>query len=429
MNILIKDILAVLPTENGLAVKPCSIYIENGQIVSLDAAPEGFFANKTIDGQDKLAIPGLMNCHTHSYMALFRGAADDVAFEDWLFKGVMPLEDKMEMEDAYWGASLAILEMMKSGTTCFSDMQMHINQTTRAVSESGMRAVICRGLVGTGNDETGATKLREAFEEMENWKSCDRLTFRLGPHAPYTCDPGYLEIVANKAKEKNLGIHIHLSESAHEVAECKEKYGCTPIALAEKTGIFDVPTLAAHCVHITPDDMDILKRKNVSVVTNPASNMKLGNGFAPIPELLAHGVNVCIGTDGAASNNTLNLFHEMSLLALIHKGARQKAQCVSAHECMMAATANAAKALGLAQTAGSIAPGMRADIAILNLNEPSLTPRSDLLSALSYSVNGAEVDTVLIDGNVTMEHRKVLTMDEERILFEAKRIAARLGLA
>lgn len=426
LNILIKNAAALLPDGDGLTIRTCDIYISGGKIAAIGIAPQGFTAQKTIDAADMLAMPGLINSHTHSYMSLFRGVADDVAFEDWLFKGVSPLEDKMTAEDAYWGASFAIIEMMRSGTTCFNDMQMHINQTTRAVAESGMRAVISRGLVGSGNDEAGSSRLSQAFSEMEQWKDCDRLSFRLGPHAPYTCDPAFMEIVAGLARDKGLGIHIHLSESANEVRSCRESHGCTPIALAAKTGLFDVPAIAAHCVHITPEDMDIMREKHVSVVTNPASNMKLGNGFAPVPELIKRGVNVCLGTDGAASNNSLNMFSEMRLLSLIHKGANQLAQCVSARESLLAATRNGAAALGL--PTGGLVPGLAADIALLNLNEPSMMPRSDMISSLCYSANGAEVDTLIIDGVVTMEHRHVLTLDEQRVAFEVRAIARRLGL-
>lgn len=428
MGILLKDILAVLPEGEKDVIRKADLYVEGNRIVSIDKEPEGFRAEKIIEGKDRLAIPGLVNCHTHSYMSFMRNVADDLSFMDWLFGTIDPIEQKMTDEDTYWGACLAIIEMMKSGTTCFNDMQMNIHQTTRAVKESGMRAVICRGLVGSGDDEGGQMRLRQAFEERDAAKDCDRLSFMLGPHAPYTCDEGYMRIVSEEARKNHMRIHVHLSESESEIQQIKERYGCSPIEMAERNGLFDVPAIAAHCVQITESDMEILKAKGVSVVTNPASNMKLGNGFAPVPEMLQKGINVCIGTDGAASNNSLNLFHEMSLLALIHKGVKRTPQCISAAQNFRIATINGAKALGLSEEIGSLEVGKKADIAILNLNTPSLTPRNNLLAGLSYSANGSEVETVIIDGRITMENRRVLTMDEEAVYERVNEIITRMGL-
>ena len=432
MGIVLKNILALLPEGNAGGardvLRETDIYIEGTRITAMGKKPEGFLEEKVIDGKDRLAIPGLVNCHTHSYMSFMRNVADDLSFMDWLFGSIDPIEQQMTDEDTYWGACLAIIEMMKSGTTCFNDMQMNIHQTTRAVKESGMRAVISRGLIGSGNDEAGQMRLRQAYEERDAAADCERLSFMLAPHAPYTCDEGFMRIVSEEAKKNHMGIHVHVSESESEREQIKEKYGCSPIEMADRNGLFDVPAIAAHCVQITKSDMEILKAKNVSVVTNPASNMKLGNGFAPVPEMLDMGINVCIGTDGAASNNSLNLFHEMSLLALIHKGVKRTPQCISAKENIRIATINGAKALGLEKEIGSLEVGKKADIAILNLNSPSLTPRNNLIAGLSYSANGSEVETVIIDGKITMENRKILTMDEDLVYKKINEIIVRLGL-
>ncbi len=428
MGIVLKNILAILPDGEKDAVKETGIYIEGDKIAAIGVKPEGFTEDKVIDGKDKLVIPGLVNCHTHSYMAFMRNVADDLSFMDWLFGTIDPIEQQMTDEDTYWGACLAIIEMMKSGTTCFNDMQMNIHQTTRAVKESGMRAVISRGLVGSGNDEAGQMRLAQAYEERDAAQDCDRLSFMLGPHAPYTCDDGFMRIVSDEAKKNNMRIHVHLSESISEIEQIQEKYGCSPIEMADKNGLFDVPAIAAHCVQVSDSDIAILKEKGVSVVTNPASNMKLGNGFAPIAKMLDAGVNVCLGTDGAASNNSLNMFHELSLLTLIHKGVNKTPQCVSAKEGFRIATLNGAKALGLEDKIGSIEVGKKADLAILNLKTPSLTPRNNLIAGLSYSANGSEVETVIIDGKITMEDRKILTMDEELVYKKVNDIIVRLGL-
>ena len=428
MGIVLKDILAILPEGKKDIIRETSIYVEGNRIVGIGNAPAGFQTDKVIDGKDRLVIPGLINCHTHSYMSFMRNVADDLSFMDWLFGTIDPIEQQMTDEDTYWGAMLAIMEMMRSGTTCFNDMQMNIHQTTRAVKESGMRAMICRGLVGSGKDEAGQMRLAQAYEERDAAKDCDRLTFMLGPHAPYTCDDGFMKVVSEEAKKEHMGIHVHLSESVSEIEQIQEKYGCSPIEMAEKNGLFDVPAIAAHCVQIDEKDMDILKNKNVSVVTNPASNMKLGNGFAPVARMLEKGINVCLGTDGAASNNCLNMFHELSLLTLIHKGVNKTPQCISAAEGFRIATMNGAKALGLEKEIGSIEVGKKADLAILDLNTPSLTPRNNLLAALSYSANGSEVDTVIIDGKITMENKKLLTIDESLVYQKINEIIVRMGL-
>lgn len=439
MGILIRNALVVLPEYEGekyvkSVIKETSIGILGKNIYFIgDDIPAAFTVDEEIDGTNKLVIPGLINAHTHSYMSVFRNVADDLSFMDWLFGTIDPLEAQLTNEDAYWGAKLAIIEMMKCGTTTFSDMQMHIHQTTKAVAETGMRAVIGRGLVG-GVDESGKVnevgniKISEAFEEMEDSKLTDRLNFRLAPHAPYTCDPGYLEYVAKQAKERELGIHIHLSESVTECENTQKDYGCTPIEYADKAGCFEVPCVAAHCVQVTDSDIELMASKNVSVVSNPASNMKLGNGFAPIKKMVDAGVNVCLGTDGAASNNSLNMFHELSLMTLIHKGTGKTPQCISAQEGFAMATINGAKALGMDKYIGTIEKGKRADLAILDLNTPSLTPHNNLIAGLCYSANGSEVDTVIIDGVVTMKDRKIISFDEAEVYKHISEIVRRLGL-
>ncbi len=425
MGIVIRDALAILPEGDSFSVGTHSIYIEGSVIAGIDREPESFKQESVISGKDRLVIPGLINAHTHTYMSMMRNCADDLSFMDWLFKRVDPIEGRLTPEDAYWASLLGQIEMIRSGTTTFNDMQMHIHQTTRAVRESGMRAVICRGLVGDSYDRDDR-RLNEALEEMEEGKDCDRLNFRLGPHAPYTCGPEYLRMVADTAKEKGLGIHIHLAESAAESENMRKDHQCTPIEYALQAGVFDVPTIAAHCVRVTPEDMSILAEHGVSVVTNPASNMKLGNGFAPVPELLEAGVNVCLGTDGAASNNAQNMFREMGLLSLIHKGTHATPQCVGAADVLRAATVSGAKALGL--NTGSIEEGKKADLAILRLDRPSMNPRNNLIAALCYSANGSETDTVIIDGKIVMQDYELKTIDEERVYAELRNMSERLGL-
>ena len=425
MSLLIKNALTVLPDGDAHEAGRHDIYIDGSDIVGIDAAPEGFAADETIDATRLLAIPGLINGHTHSYMSLLRNVADDLSFFDWLRNRVEPIEDEYVHEDAYWCSLLSQSEMIRSGTTCFNDMQMFIHQTTRAVEESGMRAVICRGLVGDSYDRDDF-RIAEALEERAAFSDCSRLSFTLGPHAPYSCGPEYLRLVVDIAHEQNMRIHTHISESKAEVDNFLDEHGCTPVEYMRDAGVFSVPTLAAHCVHTTASDHEILAENGVCVVTNPVSNMKLGNGFAPVPELIAAGVRVFVGSDSVASNNAQNMFREMAALALVHKGVHGDPECLTAEEVLTMATRNAAEALGLAT--GAIEVGRKADIALLDLDSPALTPLNNPVAGLIYAANGSEVDTVIIDGQVVMRGRELLTIDEERVRHEIERIGRRIGL-
>ena len=423
MDILIKDILAVLPG----GAETCSVYISGGVIASVSSAPEGFTAQKTIDGAGKMLIPGLVNAHTHAAMTIFRNCADDLLFNDWLFGRIFPLEAKLEPEDCYWGTMLAIVEMLSSGTTAFIDMY-HPEEASRAASLSGIRTVQSRGLLGGADDPVGGERrLREALDEIERWRGRDEnISLMLAPHAPYTCDPGYQREVAAEARRLGLGINTHLSESLAEVETIRERYGCTPTELYAQTGLLTSTTVAAHCVHLTDGDIEILAECGAHVVTNPVSNLKLANGVAPVTKLLRAGVKVALGTDGAASNNALNMFRDLSVLTLVHKGVNHDAQAVSAREGLKIATKNGALAMGY-DNLGEIKPGNIADLVILDLDRPNMQPLGDPVSTLAYSANGSEVETVIVGGRVLMENREFLTIDSERVVSEVARICERIG--
>lgn len=426
MKILIKDILAVLEKDSSYEIKETSIYIEDDRIV--DIGNGDYIADIIIDGKNKLALPGLINNHTHAYMSLFRNHADDLPFSQWLFDNILPLEDKLTGEDAYWGTMLGIMEMIKTGTTCFTDMYIFINETSRAVDETGIRACLSRGLVGSGDDEDGRRRVREAKDEIEYWrtKGNNRLSFIVAPHAPYTCDDKFLLNVIEFALDYKLGINIHLSESRSEIAQIYERYKCTPAELMNRLGLFDLNTLAAHCVYLTDNDIEILAEKNVNAITCPVSNLKLGNGIAPISKLVNKGVNVCLGTDGAASNNTLNIFKELQFVTLIHKGIEERADAISASTGLKFATSNGAKALGLGSKIGKIEIGYKADITILDIDKPQYYPRNNLLSALAYSTYGDEATTVIVDGKILMRDNEFLTIDTEKLKYHINSISKRL---
>ena len=424
MKILIKNIKSLILINNEYQVKNCDICIDGEKIISVVENADSFIPDYIIDGTSRLAIPGLINTHTHSYMSFFRNIADDLSFSDWLFGRISPLEDKLTHEDMYWGAMLACIEMIRTGTTCFVDMNMDMRAVIDAVTHSGMRAVLSRGLVGEGNNEGGRVRLEEnlrAFTECTN----PNITFLLGPHAPYTCDCEYLKIVTDTAKKHNLGLTIHLSESINEVENVQKQFNCSPIELMEKTGVFDVPVIAAHCVLLSDNDIDILRRNNVTVTTNPKSNLKLANGIAPLVKLYEKGVNTTIGTDSAASNNTLNMFSEMNYTAMLHKGVSHNPTVMSADDVLKMATVNASKALHNPNI-GQIAPGMCADITILDIDTPQFKPQNNLKSALVYSACGYECDTVIINGKIVMENKEIKTIDTQKVYYECEQIIKRI---
>ena len=434
MKKLIKNGLVLLWDESGWKCEKNDVLINGNRIERI--APSQIAEGCTvIDASGKLVMPGLINAHTHAYMTIHRNYADDLAFFDWLDK-VDQVEQGMTEEDVYWTTMLAIIEMLRSGTTCFVDMAIKSakektgprSAVAGAVVDSGFRAVICRGLAGTADSEESLRKYGEAVFEMELFRDEPRLQFVHGPHAPYSCMADYLKKLTQSCKDRGIGQHIHLSESQAEMDGIAKEHGMTPIQYADSLGVFDVPCIVAHAVYATDEDIRIMAGKNVSVTTCPKSNMKLGNGFAPVQKMLDAGVNVCLGTDGCGSNNSLNMFQEMNAAALVHKGANRQAQCVDAADALKMATVNGAKAIGRGGELGEIRENAVADLILVNLNEPQFIPANNIVSGLVYSSTGAEVDTVMVDGRVLMENRKLTTIDEEKVYDEIRKMAKRLNM-
>lgn len=430
MKILIKD-AAIIPMiqDSGSQEKyrtTGSIAIYNGRISGVgDITPEGDF-DKVIDGSGCVVLPGLINTHTHAAMTLFRSFADDLPLMEWLEKKIWPAEDKLIADDVYWGTMLSILEMIKSGTTCFADMYFFMDQVARAVEESGIRAVLARGLVGVGPN--GDDSLEEGTKFVRDWqgKADGRITTMLGPHAPYTCPPDYLKKVMRAAEKLQVGIHIHLAETLTEINDIQKSHGKRPVELMNELGLFEHPVLGAHLVHVNEQEIGILEEKKVGVAHNPQSNMKLASGIAPVPAMLKRGIPVALGTDGASSNNNLDMIDEMRSASLLHKVATMDPTAAPAYQVLKMATCYGAQALRLDGEIGQINVGKKADLILLDLEKPHLYPRHDLAAHLVYAAQSSDVKTVIIDGKIVMEDRRVLTMDEERIMFEAARCARRL---
>lgn len=423
MKTLIKNASLLLPdgyvTQGNLAV-------EGQTIAAVGETEKNWAADTIIDGTGKFAIPGFVNAHTHISMTLLRSYADDMKLMDWLENKIWPVEAKMKKEDVYWGAMLAAVEMIRSGTTTFADMYGDMDKVAEATLESGLRGVLARGMIGVAPN--GQQALEENKELYKNFHGAGegRLTVMFGPHAPYTCPPDFLRQVAEAAAEYQAEVHIHLSETKGEVGNCLKEHGMTPIALMEKVGILECGVLAAHCVHVTAEDIALMKKYGVRVAHNPGSNMKLASGVAPVPEMLKAGLCVALGTDGASSNNNLDMLEEVRLAALLHKVHTLDPLAVPAWEAVRMGMEEGARAVGI-KNLGRLEKGALADIVLLDMSGAEWCPKFDLVSLLAYSASSRSVDTVMVNGRVLMEKRELLSLDEERICYKANRCAMRIS--
>ena len=396
------------------------IGIENGKILFCGTRPAGWQADEVIDCRNSFTTPGFVNAHTHAAMTLFRSYADDMALLDWLQQKIWPAEAKLVAEDVYWGTQLAIAEMLASGTTAFADMYFFMDQVAKACQETGMRASLSRGLI-----EADGPQQDQRFEENEqlfvdyHGAADGRITVMLGPHAPYTCPPECMKKVVAMAQRLGAEIHVHLAETQWEVDQSMKKYGKSPVAVLNELGVFERGTLAAHCVWVSPEDIEILAAKKVRVVHNPASNMKLASGAAPVAAMLAAGVTVALGTDGATSNNNLDMLEEVRMASFLQKLNRMDPTVLPTRQVLALATQGGAAALGQADSLGKIAPGYKADLAIFDMSAPHWCPQHDLASMLAYAANAADVSHTLVDGRVLYRKGEFTTLDIEKVKAEA----------
>lgn len=423
MAVLLKN--AEFLAGNGL-VSSGDIVIDETTIAEMGQITGSYQFDKVIDCTNKLAIPGMINTHTHAAMTLFRSYADDMLLMDWLENKIWPAEANLNSEDIYWGTLLAIAEMLKTGTTTFADMYFYMPQVAEAVAETGIRAVLARGMAGVAPTANQALQESEDFFRQYHGAAAGRITVMLGPHAPYTCPPEYLRKVVALSEKLGAEIHIHLSETIGEVENCKKQYGKSPIELMDELGILDRGVLAAHCVHVSENDIRIMKRQKVRVAHNPGSNMKLASGIAPVPQMLNEGICVGLGTDGAASNNNLDMFEEMRLTATLHKVSTLDPLVIPAKKAVDMATEAGAQALGLENLTGKLLPGYKADIVLLDMHAPHWYPQHDRVSLLAYAASAGDVDTVLVNGKILLDSKKLITIDEEKLFFEVQRRGKRL---
>lgn len=383
------------------------------------------------DYSGRLLIPGLINCHCHAAMVLLRGVGSDLPLQEWLFDKVFPIEDRLTAEDIAAGNELAMMEMLATGTTSFSDMYMEPATLVKSNEEIGMKVNLCRVVQSFDPNERGEDNFR-ARESLEMFKRAHRVQSGrvradFSIHAEYTCTDAVARYYADQIRDiPGARMHIHLSETEKEQRECIERHGCTPAEWFERMGILDVPTGAAHCVWVTDGDMEILKRHGVSVVHNPTSNMKLGSGFAPIPKLMERGINVALGTDGAASNNNLNMFEEMHLAAILHNGYHRNPLLMKPEEVLKMATVNGARLQGRSDT-GAIEIGKKADVVAVDFrNKAHLYPAFEPMSMLVYAAQGSDVSMTMVDGKILYEDGKFATLNPERVMRNARAAVRRL---
>ena len=417
----------VLPMNKRTPIKDGAVATKDGKItfVGKNAFATNIQAENKINAKGKAALPGLINCHTHVPMTLFRGIAEDQALDVWLKKAIWPLEAKLRSEDIYTGALLGCLEMIKSGTTCFADMYFHEDVIAKAVEKSGLRGVLAEGIIEAGDKTLGEKMLNESvnFARSFHGYADGRVTALLGPHAAYSCSPELLIKVKEKASELNVGVHIHLAESKEMFKEFEERYGSSEVEFLDKTDLLNRHLLAAHCINLSVEDMNVLSKDKVNVAYVPVANMKLGLGAAKIKDLVDLGVNVGLGTDGPASNNSLDLFETMKMAALLQKLDCLNPKVLPVYDVSRMATINGAKALGLERNVGSLEVGKKADIILVDFSKPHLRPLHNIYANIVYSARGSDVDTVIVDGKIVMENQKVKTLDEQAVIEKAEKIA------
>lgn len=417
MSILFKNvkILGESFTKNILVDGKTISYIGN----------ENKDADRVIEGNGNLLIPAFYNAHCHSAMTLFRGYGDDLPLQRWLQEKIFPAEDRLNEERVYTGSILAIAEMIKNGVVSFSDMYFFLDETARAVEESGIKANLSRSIVSFDKsaDFSKDTRVLESIDVFNRWhgKADGRIKIDMSLHAEYSNVEECFRYVADLTKTLGTGFQIHVSETQSEHEECIARHNMTPMRFLESCGVLDVPVTAAHCVYVSDDDIKLMAEKNVTAAHNPVSNLKLGSGVMPYRKMKEAGVNIALGTDGVASNNRLSVLRELQYAALIHKGVDRDPAVTCAEDMIRCATKNGACAQGR-YDCGEIKVGARADIVLIDMDSINNTPSYDLYSTVCYSTSESDVLLTMCDGNILYENGSYTTIDEEQMKYNAKRV-------
>ncbi len=418
-TILIKNARILGKNENI----PQSLLIKNDKIEDIGSNISQYNVDKIIDAKNKILMPGLINTHTHISMTLFRGLADDMSLNTWLNDYIWPTESYLNGEYCYIGALLGIVELIKSGTTTFNDMYFYMEDIANAVDDSGIRACLSYGMIDFADSQKREDQIKK---NLELFKTCnntvnDRIKVFLGPHAPYTASKELLMKTRQLADKLNTKIHIHISETKKEVDDIINQTGLRPFEYLDSIGFLGPDVIAAHAVWLNDEEIKIIKKHNVKISHNPCSNMKLASGISPVYKMINENICVSIGTDGASSNNNLDLIEEMKTASLLQKVNTLNPKALNACKTIEMATINGAYTLGLENEIGSIEIGKKADIILIDTENVNMVPDSNYLeSNIVYAANGSNVDTTICNGKILMENKKLLTLDESYIYKQAR---------
>jgi len=423
-DIVLKNGYILTMDENFTEYKNGYIAIKDGKIVEVGEGKEEFQAKEIIDLNSNVVIPGLINTHTHAAMTLLRGYGSDNPLKVWLEQYIWPVEGKyVSYEFVRDGTDLACYEMIRNGITCFVDMYFYENAVADSIKEAGLKGVLTTGILdfptpGAKTPEEGIEKTKDFINQYKN----DNNIFpAIGPHAPYTCSPKTLIKAMEVAIDYDVLYHIHVAETITEVEDIKNRYGTTPVKHLNNLGVLNERVLAAHMVHPTEEEIELLAEKNVKIAHCPESNLKLASGIAPVPKMVEKGVTVSIGTDGTASNDDLDLIAEASTAAKLHKGYSLNPTVLPAKQVLAMITRQAAKAILKYDRMGSIEVGKDADIVVIDVNQPHLQPLFDPYTQIIYSAKGSDVDTVIVNGKVVMKNKVVQTVDKDKVIYIAKK--------
>jgi 5-methylthioadenosine/S-adenosylhomocysteine deaminase len=428
VDLLITGAWVLTQNERRDTFHPGAVAIKGDEIAAVGpaAALQARYAPAgTLNYPQGLILPGLINAHTHAAMALFRGLADDLPLEEWLNSYIFPAESKLNADFVYWGTKLAVAEMLLSGTTTFCDMYLFADAVAKAAAATGIRAVVGEVLYDFPSPNYGPPEAGLKFSEdlCLAWQEHPLIRVAIQPHAVYTCSPELLQRCGDLAARHDTRLIIHLSETHREVTDCQARYGATPVGHLHRLGLLTPRLVADHGVVLSDADLELLAAGGAGVVHCPESNMKLASGMAPVTEMLSLGVPVGLGTDGCASNNNLDLIQEMDAAAKLQKVRHLDPTALPATAALDLATTGGARVLGLEAQVGTLAPGYKADLVVLDLDQPHLTPMYDPYSHLVYAATGADVQTVLVGGRVLVEDRRLLALDLEETMARARELA------
>lgn len=420
---LIRDVLYFTNNEGSFELGYA--IVQDGKFVTFKSgtcdSPVHEF-DDVIWGKGMLILPGFINTHGHAAMSLLRGYADDLPLQTWLSDYIWPAEETLTANDIAVGSQLAMMEMLETGTTCFTDMYFHMEEVAQTVVNSGMRAVLGSALLSTLPDSDEKLQAAVAFVKDFQGAGQGRIVTTMAPHSPYTCFPEYMKKIMGQAHKLNVMVQIHLSETRSENKEIKQQYGVSPTIFLRNSGLLSQRVLVAHAIYLDDQDIDILAHHDVHVAHNPGSNLKLGSGVAPVISMMARKMHVGLGTDGASSNNKLDMYEEMRLVALLHKGALEYPTAISASEALYMATEGGANALFLPKGFGTLEIGAPADFQLLDVSGPRYQPADRLLSHVVYASHAGDVRRVFVAGKELYRNGEFLTIDKQRITFEVNQI-------